>query len=97
MITKKSKPRIAQILFLICVICGPVYAQTDRWTDYAGSDVDIFPNVTYAKANNIELKLDLTCCRTFRWVGPLLTLNIERDINRRRPRRLKTHAARSAG
>ena len=59
--TKKSKPQIAQMLFLICVICGPVYSQTtsDRWIDYAGSDVDIFPNVTYAKANNIELKLDL--------------------------------------
>ena len=63
MTVKKSNPQITQIflLFLICVICGPAYSQTtsDRWIDYAGSDVDIFPNVTYAKANNIELKLDL--------------------------------------
>ena len=55
------KPQITQIFFLIGVICGSVYGQTasDRWIDYAGSDYDIFPNVTYAKANNIELKLDL--------------------------------------
>jgi acetyl esterase/lipase len=46
---------------LICVICGLAHAQTntDRWIDYAGADYDIFPNVTYAKASNIELKLDL--------------------------------------
>ena len=58
---KKSNPRITRILFLICVICGQVYGQTssDRWVDSAGGDYDIFPNVTYAKSNNIELKLDL--------------------------------------
>ena len=64
MTAKKSNPQITQILFLICVICvicGPANGQTTSgsWIDYAGSDVDIFPNVTYAKANNIELKLDL--------------------------------------
>jgi acetyl esterase/lipase len=61
--TKKSNPQITQILFLIgviCVICGPAYGQTsDRWIDYVAGDYDIFPNVTYAKANNVELKLDL--------------------------------------
>lgn len=64
MTAKKSYPQITQILLLvcvICVICGPAYGQTTSgsWIDYAGSDYDIFPNVTYAKANNIELKLDL--------------------------------------
>lgn len=64
MTTKKSNPQITQILFLICVICvicGPAYGQTssDRWIDYAAGDFEIVPNVTYAKANNIELKLDL--------------------------------------
>lgn len=61
MTKKKSRPQITQILFLICVICGQVYGQTnsDRWVDSAGGDYDIFPNVTYAKANSIELKLDL--------------------------------------
>ena len=60
----KSSPQIAQFIFLICVICGicgPAYGQTssDRWIDYAAGDYEIVPNVTYAKANNIELKLDL--------------------------------------
>jgi acetyl esterase/lipase len=64
MTIKKSYPQITQILFLvcvICVICGPAYGQTnsDRWIDYAPVDYDIFPNVTYAKASNFELKLDL--------------------------------------
>jgi len=59
--TKNSYPQITQIFFLICVICGPAYGQTtsDRWLDYAAGDYDIFPNVTYAKAGNVELKLDL--------------------------------------
>ena len=30
-----------------------------RWIDYAPAEYDIFPNVTYAKASNFELKLDL--------------------------------------
>ena len=59
--TKNSYPQITRIFFLICVICGPAYGQTtsDRWLDYAAGDYDIFPNVTYAKASNVELKLDL--------------------------------------
>ena len=32
---------------------------SDRWNDYAPAEYDIFPNVTYAKASNFELKLDL--------------------------------------
>ena len=57
----KSKPQITRIVFLICVICGLAHGQTnnDRWIDYAPVDYDIFPNVTYAKASNFELKLDL--------------------------------------
>lgn len=64
MTSRNSNPQITQILLLICVICvicGPAYGQTnpDRWVDSAGGDYDIFPNVTYAKSNNVELKLDL--------------------------------------
>src|SRR5689334_21610030 len=64
MTAKKTYPQITQILFLICVICvicGTGYSQTtsDRWIDYVAGEYDIFPNVTYAKASNIELKLDL--------------------------------------
>jgi len=61
MIKKKIHPQITQIVLLVCVICGSAYGQTnsDRWIDYAPVDYDIFPNVTYAKASNVELKLDL--------------------------------------
>jgi acetyl esterase/lipase len=61
MIKLKIQLQITQILLLICVICGSAYAQTrsDRWIDYAPVDYDILPNVTYAKASNFDLKLDL--------------------------------------
>src|SRR5690349_22289679 len=64
MAARKRHPRITQIFFLICVICvigGCAYGQSasDRWIDYAPAEYDIFPNVTYAKASNVELKLDL--------------------------------------
>ena len=61
MTIKKRHPQITQIVLLICVICGPAYGQTgsDRWLDYAPAEIDIFPNVTYGKASNFELKLDL--------------------------------------
>ena len=44
---------------LIVLLSVPALGQTDRWIDYVAGDFDIFPNITYAKANNIELKLDL--------------------------------------
>src|ERR1044072_3015165 len=68
MMIKKSHPQITQIvlfhlrnLWILLLVCTSVSAQTnsERWIDYAPVDYDIFPNVTYAKANNIELKLDL--------------------------------------
>jgi acetyl esterase/lipase len=45
----------------IVLLSVPVLSQTtpDRWIDYVAGDYYIFPNITYAKANNIELKLDL--------------------------------------
>jgi len=46
---------------LIVLLSVPALSQTspDRWIDYVAGDYDIFPNITYAKANNFELKLDL--------------------------------------
>lgn len=46
---------------LVCLLHVPALSQTtsDRWIDYVAADYDIFPNITYARANNIELKLDL--------------------------------------
>ena len=49
-------------LVLLCgFLYGPAHSQTtsESWIDYAAADYDIIPNVTYAKASNIELKLDL--------------------------------------
>jgi acetyl esterase/lipase len=34
-------------------------SSSDNWTDYVFNDYDIQPNITYATANNTELKLDL--------------------------------------
>ena len=33
--------------------------EADRWVDYASGEYDIQPNITYATANNTDLKLDL--------------------------------------
>ena len=46
-------------ILLLGAVCAHAQTSSERWIDYAGGDYDIFPNVTYAKANNIELKLDL--------------------------------------
>ena len=53
--------RAACFVTLLVVLHVPALSQTgsDRWIDYVAGDYDIFPNITYAKANNIELKLDL--------------------------------------
>ena len=60
----KRHPQITQIvLFLLCnlwiTVSAGAQTNSDRWIDYAPVDYDIIPNVNYAKANNIELKLDL--------------------------------------
>jgi acetyl esterase/lipase len=53
--------KLVMPLVLLCGLLCPANGQTssDRWLDYAAGDYDIFPNVTYAKASNVELKLDL--------------------------------------
>ncbi len=45
-------------------VCDTSFGQaqtsnTDKWTDYVAGEYDILPNITYAIANNTELKLDL--------------------------------------
>jgi acetyl esterase/lipase len=52
------------MLLVTLILCVPSIVQAqasnpDRWTDYASGDYDILPNVTYATAGNIDLKLDL--------------------------------------
>lgn len=53
--------RIVSVVTLLLLIHVAVAAQgnSGRWIDYVAGDYDIVPNVTYAKANNIDLKLDL--------------------------------------
>ena len=51
--------RLVCVVTFLLLIRVAALGQTDRWTDYVAGDYDIIPNVTYAKANNIELKLDL--------------------------------------
>src|SRR6185503_5308149 len=53
--------RLCARTFLLLLVLPVVTAgqTTDRWIDYVAGEYDIFPNVTYAKATNVELKLDL--------------------------------------
>ncbi|NUM73567.1 alpha/beta hydrolase [candidate division KSB1 bacterium] len=48
----------------LLAVCNSISAQTqasdpDKWVDYVAVDYDMIPNITYATANNTELKLDL--------------------------------------
>lgn len=47
---------------------------SDRWVDYASADYDILPNLTYAMASNVELKLDLYLPRKRNTPVPTLIL-----------------------
>jgi acetyl esterase/lipase len=49
-------------------------SNSDKWVDYASGDYDILPNLTYAIANNIELKLDLYLPRKHSTPLPTLIL-----------------------
>lgn len=59
--TKRSVRMLGLWLILCGLLCVSAQGQTnsDRWSDYAPAEYDIFPNVTYARASNLELKLDL--------------------------------------
>lgn len=63
MIRKLRFQAIASVLLTTAVACmaqPAVQSSTsDPWVDYALGENDVFPNITYAIANNIELKLDL--------------------------------------
>ena len=57
-------PRASALISLLFFVLfsGAVQAQTpgaDKWSDYVPGDYDILPNVTYATASNVDLKLDL--------------------------------------
>lgn len=51
-------------LCALLAVCEVSFAQTqtpgpDKWVDYAAGEYEMLPNITYATANNTELKLDL--------------------------------------
>lgn len=47
-------------IFVIMLLgIGPLSSAQERWPDYMAIEYDILPNLTYAVANNIELKLDV--------------------------------------
>jgi acetyl esterase/lipase len=55
---------VSALLVAMVIVSAPILLSaqtptTEGWTDYASGDYDIFPNITYATASNIDLKLDL--------------------------------------
>ena len=51
---------IAALLFLLPVsFTAQQKDDPGNWVDHASADYDIQPNITYATANNTDLKLDL--------------------------------------
>jgi acetyl esterase/lipase len=61
MIKRFCVPALLVVLLIISVsnFGQAQTASTDNWTDYVSGEYDIQPNITYAVANNTELKLDL--------------------------------------
>lgn len=55
---KRRLYALAFAALLASCTAGSAQSQAS-WTDYASADFDVVPNVTYAVANNTELKLDL--------------------------------------
>jgi len=52
------------ISVLAVIVSCPVFviaqsSASEKWVDYASGEYDIFPNITYSTASNIDLKLDL--------------------------------------
>ncbi len=74
--TIRCASKLAFFVILCGFLCQPARAQTnpDRWLDYAAGEIDIFPNVTYARASNFELKLDLYLPKNRTRSNPTLVL-----------------------
>lgn len=57
--------KFLKIFLLIIFLCSASLAQenksvsADNWVNYASADYGMMPNITYAKAGNVDLKLDL--------------------------------------
>ncbi len=70
---------VLALFVILLAVCAPSFGQTqtsnsDKWVDYVAGDYDIVPNITYATANNTELKLDLYLPRDRNAPKPTLIL-----------------------
>src|SRR5258705_4891060 len=66
--------RILTVLLLAkCFVFGQTAGQ-DNWVGFSCGDYDIQPNITYAVANNTELKLDLYLPKGRKELSPTLVL-----------------------
>lgn len=62
-------------LFASCIVASGQGRTVDPgWVDYVAADYDIQPNITYATANNTELKLDLYLPKNLTAPNPTLIL-----------------------
>ena len=72
--------KIIKIALLVMVFCSAVFAQekqkaaAENWVDYASVDYSTRPNITYSKAGNVDLKLDLYLPNTRDKTFPTLVL-----------------------
>ncbi|MDZ7317685.1 MAG: alpha/beta hydrolase [candidate division KSB1 bacterium] len=67
-------PLILLWLIIIPIIVRSQIPAADNWVDYASGEYDIQPNITYATANNTDLKLDLYLPRDRSTPKPTLIL-----------------------
>jgi len=70
---------VSTMLVAMLIVCVPRLVQgqasnTGSWTDYASADYDVIPNITYATASNIDLKLDLYLPKNRQSPNPTLIL-----------------------
>lgn len=75
----KQKFQIILLLIIVPALTAAGFGQTadensERWVDYAAGEYDITPNITYARANNTDLKLDLYLPRNRAQPVPTLLL-----------------------
>ena len=76
MIRRVHSSTTALLLFVLSIVSlGQIQApSSDKWPDYASADYDILPNITYATANNTDLKLDLYLPKSRTTPNPTLML-----------------------
>jgi len=62
------------LAFILLAYCAAAGQTPDNWADYVSGDYDIQPNITYATANETDLKLDLYLPKNLTKPNPTLVL-----------------------